>query len=227
RKRQVVKDVSLNVSKGEIVGLLGPNGAGKTTSFSIIAGLVPAESGRVILLGQDLGDMPLYKRARAGLGYLAQESTIFRGLTVAENFAVVYQSLGLSKKEVSKKVDVLLERYGLSHVRDNQGSQLSGGEKRRVEMARTLIPEPKVVLLDEPFAGVDPITISEIRHFIEAIREEGIGVLITDHNVRETLGTCDRAYLISEGEILVSGTPEVIVAHPEARSAYLGEDFEL
>ncbi len=227
RRREVVRDVSFSVDAGEIVGLLGPNGAGKTTSFNIVAGLLPADGGSVWLGDHDLQRLPLYERARLGLGYLPQEATVFRGLTVEENFLAVLEIQQLPAAERRARAAALIERYNLGHVRDNLGGQLSGGERRRVEMARTLIPSPRVVLLDEPFAGVDPITVTEIRGFIRAMRDQGIGVLLTDHNVRETLGTCDRAYLISEGRILLAGTPQEIVANPEARRAYLGAEFTL
>ena len=227
RRRQVVKDVSFHVDRGEIVGLLGPNGAGKTTSFNVVAGLLPPDRGSVHLDGHTLTRQPLYKRARMGLGYLPQEPTVFRGMTVVNNFLAVLEAQPCSAAQRMEQVEQILKSYNLGHVRDNLGSQLSGGERRRVEMARTLIPKPKVVLLDEPFAGVDPIAVAEIRGFITKIREEGIGVLVTDHNVRETLRICDRAYIISEGSILLSGTPQEIVADDKARSSYLGEDFEL
>ena len=227
RGRKVVREVGFSVRPGEIIGLLGPNGAGKTTSFNIVAGLLPADAGHVELAGQSLDGLPLYERARRGLGYLPQEPTVFRGLTVRENFHVVFEGQGLAKAACAEKVEALLDAYNLSHVGDNKGAQLSGGERRRVEMARTLIPDPKVVLLDEPFAGVDPIAVGEIRGFIQGIRERGIGVLITDHNVRETLGICDRAFLISQGSILLSGSPEEIVADERARKAYLGDDFHI
>ncbi|OGQ78833.1 MAG: LPS export ABC transporter ATP-binding protein [Deltaproteobacteria bacterium RIFOXYA12_FULL_58_15] len=227
RRRKVVQDVSFVVHPGEIVGLLGPNGAGKTTSFNMVAGLLPPDGGTVTLGDRDLSGLPLYRRARMGLGYLPQESTVFRGLTVEENFIAVFEAQKKSKEVCRQGARDLIARFNLEHVRDNLGSQLSGGERRRVEMARTLIPDPEVVLLDEPFAGVDPITVSEIRGFIRTMRDNGIGVLVTDHNVRETLGTCDRAYLISEGKILLAGTPQEIVDDPVARKAYLGDDFEL
>ncbi len=227
RRRKVVHDVSFEVNEGEIVGLLGPNGAGKTTSFNMVAGLLPPDGGEVKLDGHDLSGLPLYRRARLGLGYLPQDSTVFTGLTVEENFIAILEAQGVDRPACRARADELIARYSLEQVRDNLGSRLSGGERRRVEMARTLIPEPKVVLLDEPFAGVDPITRSEIRGFIRSMRAAGIGVLLTDHSARETLGTCDRAYLISEGVILLTGTPGEIVADPVARRAYLGEDFEL
>jgi len=227
RRRQVVNGISFEVNPGEIVGLLGPNGAGKTTSFNMVAGILPSDGGTVLLGDLDLGNLPLYRRARLGLGYLPQETTIFKGLSVLDNFMAIYEALGLSNSDGLEKAEKLLERFHLNQVRSNKGSQLSGGERRRVEMARTLITEPKVVLLDEPFAGVDPIAVNEIRGFVQSMRSEGIGVLITDHNVRETLKICDRAYIISEGSILLSGSPEEIVANPLARETYLGEDFSL
>jgi lipopolysaccharide export system ATP-binding protein len=227
RRRKVVKDVSFEVEPGEIVGLLGPNGAGKTTSFNMVAGLVPPDAGTVRLGDDDLSGLPLFLRARKGLGYLPQKSTIFRGLTVEQNFYAILEAQHLPAAECRKRTEEIIDRYNLDHVRANLGSQLSGGEQRRVEMARTLIPEPRVVLLDEPFAGVDPITVSEIRGFIREMRAQGIGVLLTDHSVRDTLGTCDRAYLINEGSILLAGSPQEIVADAQARAAYLGEDFEL
>jgi len=222
-----VRDVSFDVSAGEIVGLLGPNGAGKSTSFNMVAGLLPPDAGTVQLDGAEMGFLPLYRRARLGLGYLPQDTTVFRGLTVRENFLVILESQELARAERERRADEVLARYNLGHVRDNLGSQLSGGERRRVEMARTLLHRPKVVLLDEPFAGVDPIAVAEIKRFIQHMRDEGIGVLLTDHNVRETLGICDRAYIISDGKILLAGTPELIVADPTARATYLGEDFKL
>ncbi len=227
RRRRVVRDVSFEVRPGEIVGLLGPNGAGKTTSFNMVAGLLPPDAGRVTLGEQDLSGLPLHRRARLGLGYLPQESTVFRGLSVEDNFLAVLEAQGVPDEARRRRVQDLLAQYNLSQVRRNLGSQLSGGERRRVEMARAMIPEPKVLLLDEPFAGVDPITVSEIRGFIKTTRNRGLGVLVTDHNVRETLTLCDRAYLISDGAILVTGTPQEIVSNEEARRAYLGQDFHL
>ncbi|MEK7704478.1 MAG: LPS export ABC transporter ATP-binding protein [Myxococcota bacterium] len=227
RRRVVVRDVSFDVDAGKIVGLLGPNGAGKSTSFNMVAGLLPPDAGTVQLDGAEMGTLPLYRRARLGLGYLPQETTIFRGLTVTENFLVILETQRLTRVERQARADEVLRRYNLEQVRHNLGSQLSGGERRRVEMARTLLHSPKVVLLDEPFAGVDPIAVGEIKRFISHMRDEGIGVLLTDHNVRETLGICDRAYIISDGSILLAGTPEEIVANPTARSTYLGEDFRL
>lgn len=227
RRRRVVRDVSFYVAAGEIVGLLGPNGAGKSTSFGIVAGLVVPDSGVVTLGKRTLQREPLYQRARLGLGYLPQEPTVFRGLTVRQNFLALLEAHGVGRKQRQRQADALLERYHLEHVGDNLGAQLSGGERRRVEMARTLLAKPQVVLLDEPFAGVDPIAVGEIKQFIESMRDEGIAVLLTDHNVRETLGTCDRAYIISDGAILLGGSPQEIVANDLARRTYLGEDFTL
>jgi len=225
--REVVKGISFDVCPGEIVGLLGPNGAGKTTSFNMIAGLVRADAGEVHLGESSLSGLPLFKRARLGLGYLPQESTIFRGLTVQQNFEAVYEALGYSRQDTKLKSKEMVKRFNLEHVSENLGSQLSGGERRRVEMARTLIPKPSVVLLDEPFAGVDPIAVGDIRGFISEMRAADIGILITDHNVRETLGICTRSYIIAEGKILTSGPPEKIIANDVARRTYLGENFTL
>ena len=227
RGRTVVKDVSFSVGPGEIVGLLGPNGAGKTTSFNMVAGLVPMDAGQVSLGEESLGKLPLYARARLGLGYLPQEPTIFRGLSVLDNFIAMYEAMGQGRRDARKSGEALVEKFQLSKVATGLGSQLSGGERRRVEMARTLIPNPKIVLLDEPFAGVDPIAVHEIRHFVEQMRDASIGVLITDHNVRETLEICDRAYILSEGTILTSGSPSEIVENKQARESYLGQNFRL
>ena len=223
----MVKGISFDVHPGEIVGLLGPNGAGKTTSFNMVAGLTRSDAGEVHLGEVSLSGLPLYKRARLGLGYLPQESTIFRGLTVQENFEAIYEALGYSRADTKLKAMEMVKRFHLEHVCENLGSQLSGGERRRVEMARTLIPEPAVVLLDEPFAGVDPIAVGDIRGFISEMKAADIGILITDHNVRETLGICSRSYIIADGKILVSGPPEKIIANDVARRTYLGENFTL
>lgn len=227
RRRKVVRDVSFEVRPGEIVGLLGPNGAGKTTSFNIVAGLLRPDAGTVTLGEHELGQLPLYLRARLGLGYLPQEPTVFRGLTVRQNLLAILEAQQHSTKICQERAQALLQRYNLTHVASNLGAQLSGGERRRLEMARTLITQPEVLLLDEPFAGVDPIAVAEIRGFIRGVRDSGIGVLLTDHNVRETLGICDRAYLISEGKILLAGSPQEIVSNEEARRTYLGQDFRL
>ncbi len=226
-KRCVARGVSLQVDDGEIVGLLGPNGAGKTTVFKMVAGLLRADGGTVSLGGRDLTGAPLFRRARLGLGYLPQEPTIFRGLSVADNLLGILQALGLSRTDAAQRTDELLDRFELQAVREVLGSQVSGGERRRLEMARTLAHDPKVVLLDEPFAGVDPIAVAEIKEFISQMAAAGIGVLITDHNVRETLAICARAYIISAGAILVSGTPAEVASNDIARQAYLGDDFSL
>ena len=224
RRREVVRGVSLEVHSGEIVGLLGPNGAGKSTAFNMVAGLLPMDSGSVLLGEIALGRLPLYRRARLGLGYLPQDSTVFRGLSAEDNLMVALEA---KKNGVDPRAHVgkVLRDFNLQHVSKNVGSQLSGGERRRVEMARTLINTPKIVLLDEPFAGVDPIAVAEIKGFIRSMRDAGIGVLLTDHNVRESLEICDRAYLISEGQILLSGTPETITGDPRAQEVYFGADF--
>jgi lipopolysaccharide export system ATP-binding protein len=226
-RRTVVKNVSLEVHPGEIVGLLGPNGAGKTTTFNMVAGLLKPDAGSVLLGNHELGQLPLYARAKRGLGYLPQESSVFRGLSVEDNIRAVYETLDTPKSDIPGLIDGLLEEFHLSHVRWNKGSELSGGERRRLEMARVLAIKPTVLLLDEPFAGVDPIAVSDIRGFIQRVASHNLGVLITDHNVRETLGLCHRAYVISEGQILIEGTPEAIVADPQTRSLYLGEHFRL
>lgn len=227
RRRRVVNRVSFQVASGEIVGLLGPNGAGKSTSFNIVAGVLPPDEGSVLLNGQELVTQPLYERARSGLGYLPQEPTVFRGLSVRENITAVLEARGEKRRAARTQAACVLKRYNLEHVANSRGSELSGGERRRLEMARTQLNTPKVVLLDEPFAGVDPIAVGEINGFIRTMRDQGIGVLVTDHNVRETLKICDRAYIITEGTILLDGTPEEIVADPLARSTYLGADFKL
>jgi lipopolysaccharide export system ATP-binding protein len=226
-RRQVVHDVSFVVQPGEVVGLLGANGAGKTTSFNMVAGLLKSDAGSVQLGDQDLGRLPLHRRARMGLGYLPQESTVFRGLTVRQNLWAVLETRNLGAAVGRRRAEDILERYNLQHVGDTLGSDLSGGERRRLEMARALVIEPRVLLLDEPFAGVDPIATAEIRGFVREVCKSGIGVLLTDHNVRETLKIVDRAYLIDRGKILLEGAPAVIVADSVARQTYLGEDFHL
>lgn len=227
RGRKVVRHVDLCVSRGEIVGLLGANGAGKTTTFNMVAGLLTPDSGWVRLDGEDLGKMPLYARARRGLGYLPQESTVFRGLSVQENIWVALEAQGVPASKRDAAATEVLQRFGLHALKHSLGSQLSGGERRRLEMARTLVQTPKVVLLDEPFAGVDPIAVGDIKGFIQDLGRANLGVLITDHNVHETLRICDRAYILHDGAVLVAGTPEEIVANAEARKAYLGADFSL
>lgn len=227
RSREVVKGVGLRVEPGEVVGLLGPNGAGKTTCFYMILGLIPADAGSILLNGQDITGLPVHARARAGLGYLPQEASIFRHMTVRNNLLAVLELNAVPRSERRQRVEDLLEEFSVGHLADEKGISLSGGERRRVEIARALATEPAFMLLDEPFAGVDPISIGDIQRIITHLSERGIGVLITDHNVRETLGICSRAYIVNEGEILATGTPEEILANPTAREVYLGHHFRL
>ncbi|HOP18014.1 MAG: LPS export ABC transporter ATP-binding protein [Gammaproteobacteria bacterium] len=228
RGRAVVNGVSLRLSQGEVIGLLGPNGAGKTTTFYMIAGLIPPDQGRVALAEHDLTDKPMHARARLGLGYLAQEPSIFRRLTVGQNvIAILETRADLNRAQRVRQCDKLLHEFGIRHLRDNMAISLSGGERRRLEIARALASEPKFILLDEPFAGVDPISVVDIQRIIAQLAQRGIGVLITDHNVRETLGICDRAYIINEGTVLALGAPNEILANPEVRAVYLGENFRL
>lgn len=225
--RTVVKDVSLSVAQGEVVGLLGPNGAGKTTSFYMIVGLVKADHGNIFLDDEKLTSDPLHKRAMKGIGYLPQEASVFRDLSVEENIEAVLENRDLPSIERKNLLENLINDFRLNHVRHSKGSALSGGERRRVEIARTLALEPKFVLLDEPFAGVDPLAVSDIQHLIQGLKERNIGVLITDHNVRETLGIVDRAYIMNQGELLVSGKPDELVKDERARKFYLGEEFRM
>ena len=228
RKRKVVDDVSMDVGPGEIVGLLGPNGAGKTTSFYLIVGLVRHESGQILIGEQDISRYPMHARARCGLGYLPQEPSIFRKLSVTDNIMDVLQTRkDLNSRQRHDKLDSLLEELNIERLRNNSGISLSGGERRRVEFARALAMEPKYILLDEPFAGVDPISVGDIQRIIQYLATEGIGVLITDHNVRETLGICHHAYILSDGKILTSGTPEHIMENQDVRDVYLGNEFRL
>jgi len=228
RKRQVVRDVSLEVGSGEIVGLLGPNGAGKTTSFYMIAGLVRPSQGSVFLDSRDLTAMPVDERARMGLGYLPQEPSVFRKLSVAENILAVMQARGeLSEAQQQRRLQILLHELHIEHLADEQGMTLSGGERRRVEIARTLAVAPKFILLDEPFAGVDPISVLDIQRIIRQLAGADIGILVTDHNVRETLGICDRAYIVNEGEIIAAGTPDQVLQDSHVREVYLGRQFSL
>lgn len=228
RGRAVVNGVSLHLDEGEVVGLLGPNGAGKTTCFYMIAGLIPADRGHVRLGPHDLTDQPMHSRARLGLGYLAQEPSIFRQLTVAQNILAILEiRSGLSKQERKERCDSLLHEFGIRQLRDNMAISLSGGERRRLEIARALAAEPRYILLDEPFAGVDPISVVDIQRIVAQLAERGIGILITDHNVRETLGICERAYIINTGSVLALGTPDEILADPDVRSVYLGDQFKL
>jgi lipopolysaccharide export system ATP-binding protein len=231
--RQVVKDVSLDVHSGEVVGLLGPNGAGKTTCFYMIVGLVPANAGQILLDDQSLSKMPIHRRARLGLSYLPQEASVFRKLTVEENIQAVLelqtdaQGQRLNKPQISRRLDELIGDLQIGHIRSNSAQSLSGGERRRVEIARALATSPRFVLLDEPFAGVDPIAVIEIQRIVKFLKDRAIGVLITDHNVRETLGICDRAYIINAGTVLASGTPDKIVDDENVRRVYLGENFRM
>lgn len=227
RKRTVVRDVSLEIASGEVVGLLGPNGAGKTTSFYMILGLVGMDGGRIELDAQDISRQPIHKRARLGLGYLPQEASIFRKMTVAENIRAVLELQDLEPEEINTRLDDLLHDLHVGHLRDANALALSGGERRRVEIARALAADPRFILLDEPFAGVDPIAVMDIQRIIRFLKERGIGVLITDHNVRETLGICDRAYIISDGGVIASGSPDEIVNHEGVRKVYLGEHFRM
>ncbi len=227
KSRTVVNDVSIEVNQGEIVGLLGPNGAGKTTSFYMIVGLVKPNSGRIFLDQEDITDMPMYRRAKKGVGYLAQEASVFRDLTVEENIMAVLEMTDQTKQERQQKVEELLDEFSLSHVRKNKGVVLSGGERRRTEIARALAVDPSFVLLDEPFAGVDPIAVEEIQTIVAKLKTKNIGILITDHNVNETLSIVDRAYLLFEGRILKSGTAEELAADEQVRRVYLGKHFEL
>ena len=226
--RPVVKDVSLEVSEGEIVGLLGPNGAGKTTCFYMIVGLVDADAGDIQLDNQSLMRLPMHRRARAGIGYLPQEASVFRQLTVKDNLLAILETRRELTREARENVaEALLEEFSISHLADSLGQALSGGERRRVEIARALATEPRVILLDEPFAGVDPISISDIKSIITHLKERNIGVLITDHNVRETLDICERAYIVGEGHVIASGTPTEVLANDRVRNTYLGEHFSL
>jgi lipopolysaccharide export system ATP-binding protein len=226
--RQVVRSVSLTVDSGEVVGLLGPNGAGKTTSFYMIVGLIAADTGSITLDGEDITPLPLHSRAQLGIGYLPQEASVFRKLTTADNLMAILETRkDLTRQQQQAKQDELLQELNITHIRDNLGMSLSGGERRRVEIARALATEPKFILLDEPFAGVDPISVIDIQRIINHLTEKDIGVLITDHNVRETLGICDRAYIMSEGEVIAEGKPQDILQNQQVKEVYLGHDFKL
>lgn len=226
-QRQVVKGVSVAVEQGEIVGLLGPNGAGKTTTFYMIVGLVRPNEGRIFLDDEDITDLPMYRRAQKGVGYLPQEASVFRKLSVEDNLKAILELTSLSKAEQEHKMESLLEEFGLQHVRKNRGDLLSGGERRRTEIARALATDPKFILLDEPFAGVDPIAVEDIQSIVAQLKNRNIGILITDHNVNETLSITDRAYLLFEGDILKQGTAEELAADEQVRRVYLGQHFEL
>ncbi|AOY87087.1 LPS export ABC transporter ATP-binding protein [Marinobacter salinus] len=228
KQKKVVIDVSLEIRSGEIVGLLGPNGAGKTTCFYMIVGLVPADKGRVTIDSQDITPLPMHGRARKGIGYLPQEASVFRKLSVRDNIMAILETRkGLSRTDRDAKLQELLEEFHITHIRDSVGMALSGGERRRVEIARALAMEPAFILLDEPFAGVDPISVSDIKHIIRHLRDKGIGVLITDHNVRETLDICEKAYIVSGGHIIASGNSEAILANEQVKEVYLGDEFRL
>ncbi|ERP90586.1 MULTISPECIES: LPS export ABC transporter ATP-binding protein [Marinobacter] len=228
KQKKVVLDVSLEIRSGEIVGLLGPNGAGKTTCFYMIVGLVPADRGRITIDSQDITPLPMHGRARKGIGYLPQEASVFRKLTVRDNIMAILETRkGLNRADREAKLEELLEEFHITHIRDSLGMALSGGERRRVEIARALAMEPAFILLDEPFAGVDPISVSDIKHIIRHLRDKGIGVLITDHNVRETLDICENAYIVSGGHIIASGNSEAILANQQVKEVYLGDEFRL
>lgn len=227
RKRAVVDGVSLEVAQGEVVGLLGPNGAGKTTTFYMIVGMVRPDAGRIYLGGEDITRMPMYRRARRGIGYLAQEASVFRNLSVEDNLRAVLEFQPLAAEERERRVEALLEEFGLARVRRSKGYVLSGGERRRTEIARALATEPRFILLDEPFAGIDPIAVEDIQHVVAGLRERGIGVLVTDHNVHETLAITERAYLLYDGHIFQHGSAEALAEDPEVRRRYLGEQFTL
>lgn len=226
KKRQVVKSFSLEIESGEVIGLLGPNGAGKTTSFYMIVGLIAADSGSVTLDGQELRHLPIHERARLGVGYLPQEASIFRKMTVEQNIRAILEISTKDKSRIDGEVEKLLADLNIGHLRHNPAPSLSGGERRRVEIARVLAMKPRFILLDEPFAGVDPIAVIDIQKIIDFLKSRGIGVLITDHNVRETLSICDRAYIISDGTVLASGKPDDLVNNEQVRSVYLGENFK-
>ncbi len=230
--RQVVHDVSLDVASGEVIGLLGPNGAGKTTSFYMIVGLVPSEGGEILLDGERLSDLPIHRRAERGLSYLPQEASVFRKLSVEDNIRAVLElqkvdGKPLARDEIERRLDLLLAELQIEKLRDTPSLALSGGERRRVEIARALATSPRFILLDEPFAGVDPIAVIEIQRIVRFLKDRGIGVLITDHNVRETLGICDRAYIINQGTVLASGSPDEIIGNESVRRVYLGEHFRM
>jgi lipopolysaccharide export system ATP-binding protein len=225
RGRKVVDNVSIRVKQGEVVGLLGPNGAGKTTSFYMIVGLISPDSGRVLLDDQDLTQLAMYQRARRGISYLPQEASVFRKLSVEDNLMAILQTLPLNRRERHKRMNRLIDQLGLDQVRHSKGYVLSGGERRRVEIARSLVLEPSFLLLDEPFSGIDPIQVIELQRIISELKRSGIGILVTDHNVRETLMVTDRAYIINKGEIFRSGRPDVLSRDPEVRRVYLGENF--
>jgi lipopolysaccharide export system ATP-binding protein len=227
KSRTVVHDISVTVRSGEVVGLLGPNGAGKTTSFYMIVGLVPLDGGHILIDGQDIGKMPIHRRARLGLSYLPQEPSVFRKLSVADNIKAILELQSLTPDEIESKLTSLLEELHITHIRNSMAVSLSGGERRRVEIARCLATNPRFILLDEPFAGIDPIAVIDIQKIIRFLTGRGLGVLITDHNVRETLGICDHAYIVNEGKVFASGKPDEIIHNESVREVYLGKDFRL
>jgi lipopolysaccharide export system ATP-binding protein len=228
KSRQILKDLSLEVESGEVVGLLGPNGAGKTTAFYMIVGLTRCEHGEIYLDNRDIGRLPMHRRAQLGVGYLPQEPSVFRRMSVARNIMAILETRpGLDEAQRNARLRELLEELHIGHVRESMGMSLSGGERRRVEIARALAADPRFILLDEPFAGVDPLSVADIQRIIRHLSDKGIGVLITDHNVRETLGICERAYIVSQGTVLTSGSAEQILANPQVREVYLGQDFKL
>lgn len=228
KKREVVRDVSISVQQGEIVGLLGPNGAGKTTCFYMIVGLVAANKGKVLLGNDDITEAPVHQRASHGLAYLPQDSSIFRTLSVEDNILAILETRNdLSGAERQRKLESLLDEFNIQHIRHNKGMSLSGGERRRTEIARTLATDPKFILLDEPFAGVDPISVSDIKQIIQHLKQRNIGILLTDHNVRETLDICEKAYIVSEGQVIAEGNAEAIISNEKVRKVYLGEQFKI
>ncbi len=228
RGRKVIRDVSLSMDSGQIVGLLGPNGSGKTTCFYMILGIIPADSGRILLDGEDLTHLPMHGRARKGIGYLPQEASVFRRLSVEENILAILQTRrSLGRERMAEKLEELLQEFSLTHLRDARGMALSGGERRRVEIARAIASDPAFILLDEPFAGVDPISVNDIKEIIKHLQRRGIGVLITDHNVRETLDICERAYIVGEGHIITEGDATAILSHDKVREVYLGQQFRM
>ncbi|NQT91040.1 MAG: LPS export ABC transporter ATP-binding protein [Candidatus Omnitrophica bacterium] len=223
--RRVVNEVGIEVKRGEIVGLLGPNGAGKTTTFYMVVGLIPPDSGKILFDDKDITSMPMYRRARAGIGYLCQENSIFAKLTVQENIMAILETLKISRQERKGRLEKLLNELGISHLAKNKAYTLSGGERRRLEITRALVTEPSFLLLDEPFSGIDPIAVFEAQQIIQGLRDRGLGILLTDHSVRETLAITDRSYIMFEGKILISGTSQELISNPKARQIYLGEQF--
>jgi len=225
--REVVKGIDMEVKRGEIVGLLGPNGAGKTTTFYMVVGIIPPNNGKITFDNKDITAMPIHERARFGIGYLSQESSIFRKLSVEENIAAILETLPISRTERKNRLKILLEELNISHLGKNKAYTLSGGERRRLEITRALVTNPSFILLDEPFSGIDPIVVNEAQEIIKGLKERGLGILLTDHNVRETLSITDRAYLIAEGRILISGSASDLISNPQARQIYLGEKFKM